>query len=57
MELKTAIRWMGHSDAKMILKIYDEASDDRSAAEAEKIKSLFHMQTDMQTAYKQPSNG
>ena len=48
---------MGHSDAKMILKIYDEASDDRSAAEAEKIKSLFHMQTDMQTAYKQPSNG
>jgi len=55
-ELKTAIRWMGHSDAKMILKIYDEASDDRSAAEAEKIKSLFHMQTDMQTAYEQPSN-
>ena len=36
-ELHTAIRWMGHSDATMILKIYDEVSDDR---ESEQIKNL-----------------
>lgn len=40
-ELKTCIRWMGHSDAKMILKIYDEASDDRSGKEAEKLKKTL----------------
>ena len=41
-ELNTCIRWMGHVDAKMILKIYDEASDLRSEKEAEKLKkSLF----------------
>ena len=41
-ELNTCVRWMGHSDAKMILKIYDEVSDDRSKIEAEKLnKKLF----------------
>ena len=40
-ELKTCIRWMGHADAKMILKIYDEASDDRSEKEAEKLKKTL----------------
>ena len=38
-EINTCIRWMGHADAKMILKIYDEASDRRSEKEAEKLKS------------------
>lgn len=41
-EIKTCARWMGHKDAKMILKIYDEASDDRSQKEAERLrKTLF----------------
>lgn len=40
-ELNTCIRWMGHADAKMILKIYDEASDDRSEKEAEKLKKTL----------------
>lgn len=41
-ELKTCVRWMGHSDAKMILRIYDDAPDSRSKMEAEKlIKTLF----------------
>ena len=44
-EIKTCIRWMGHKDAKMILKIYDEASDDRSQKEAERLKkTLFQSQ-------------
>lgn len=40
-ELKTCVRWMGHKDAKMILKIYDEASDQRSEKEAERLKKTL----------------
>ena len=47
-ELNTCIRWMGHKDASMILKVYDEVSDDRSAAEAERINSLFEVQDEVQ---------
>ena len=48
-ELKTMISWMGHSDAQMILKIYDEVSDKRDRNEAEKLeKALFRMQNGMQ---------
>lgn len=50
-ELHTMIEWMGHADAKMIMKIYDEVSDNRSAKEAEKLKTVFlNMQNDMQDA-------
>ena len=48
-EIKTCIQWMGHADAKMILKIYDEVSEDRSEKEAEKLKKqLLYMQNHMQ---------
>ena len=40
-ELNTCIRWMGHADEKMVLRIYDEASDNRSAKEAEKLKKTL----------------
>ena len=41
-ELHTCVEWMGHADAKMILKIYDEVSSNRSKAEAERLnKTLF----------------
>lgn len=41
-EINTCIHWMGHADSKMILKIYDEFSQDRSKKEAEKlVKKLF----------------
>lgn len=41
-ELHTMIEWMGHADAKMIMKIYDEVRDNRSKFEAEKLlKSAF----------------
>ena len=41
-ELHTMIEWMGHADAKMIMKIYDEVRDDRSKKEAEKLlKTAF----------------
>ena len=48
-ELHTCIEWMGHKDATMIMRIYDEVSTDRSKIEAEKLnKNLFHIQSDSQ---------
>lgn len=48
-ELHTCIEWMGHADATMIMKIYDEVSDNRSKTEAERLrKTLFHGQNDGQ---------
>ena len=40
-EMKTCVRWMGHKDAKMILRVYDEASDQRSEKEAERLKKTL----------------
>ena len=37
-ELHTVIKWMGHSDATMILQIYDSVTDDRDAAEAQRLR-------------------
>ena len=48
-ELHTCIEWMGHADATMIMRIYDEVSDNRSKNEAERLKKmLFHGQDDGQ---------
>ena len=48
-EINTCIKWMGHADAKMILKVYDEVSPDRIKTEAEKLeKALIDMQNGMQ---------
>ena len=45
-ELNTCIHWMGHTDAKMILKIYDEFSETRSYSEAKKLNQIyFQVQT------------
>lgn len=37
-ELHTVIRWMGHSDASMILQIYDSVTDERADAEAQRLR-------------------
>ena len=48
-ELHTMISWMGHSDASMIMKIYDEVSDNRSENEAKKVlKKAFRSQNGSQ---------
>lgn len=48
-ELNTCRRWMGHADAKMILKVYDSVSEDRSEQEREKVeKRLFGVQNGVQ---------
>ena len=48
-EINTCRRWMGHADARMILKVYDSVSEDRSENEREKVeKSLFRVQNGVQ---------
>ena len=37
-EIHTLIKWLGHTDATMILQIYDSVTDDRDKAEAERVK-------------------
>lgn len=54
-ELHTMIEWMGHADAKMIMKIYDEVSDQRSKAQAKLlIKSAFGGQNGGQEETEEP---
>lgn len=56
-EINTCIRWMGHADATMILKVYDEASNDRSKKEAEKLsKALFGSQNGSQSENREAVN-
>lgn len=40
-EINTCIHWMGHADATMILKIYDEFNYKRSEVEAQKLRDLY----------------
>jgi integrase len=40
-ELHTCVEWCGHTNASMILKIYDEVSDDRSKKEAERLEKII----------------
>ena len=37
-ELHTVIKWMGHTDAKMILQIYDSVTDERDKAEGDRLR-------------------
>lgn len=40
-EINTCRRWMGHSDLKMILKVYDTVSTDRQDQQREKIDQIW----------------
>lgn len=40
-EINTARRWMGHADAKMILRVYDTVSSSREQNERKKIMEKF----------------
>lgn len=49
-DINTCRRWMGHSDAKMILKVYDSVSDDREQSEREKVEKQWNqVQNEVQT--------
>ena len=48
-DINTCRRWMGHADAKMILKVYDSVSDDREEQERKKIeKQWIKVQNEVQ---------
>lgn len=56
-EINTCRRWMGHADAKMILKVYDSVSEDRSEQERQKIENrLFRGQNGGQNENKEPES-
>ena len=40
-EINTCRRWMGHADAQMILKVYDNVSEDRAENERQKVESML----------------
>ena len=40
-EINTCKKWMGHSDLKMILKVYDSVSTDRSVMESRKVEKML----------------
>lgn len=54
-EINTCRKWMGHADAKMILKVYDSVSEDRSDQERKKIENrLFGGQNGGQAENQEP---
>ena len=54
-EMNTCRRWMGHADAKMILKVYDSVSEDRSEQERKKVeKPMIGGQNGGQTEKEKP---
>ena len=49
-DINTCRRWMGHADAKMILKVYDTVSQDREKNEREKVEKIWNqVQNEVQT--------
>ena len=40
-DVKTVSNWMGHSDQKMIMRVYDHVTEKREMSAAEKLNKLF----------------
>ena len=40
-EMHTVIAWMGHADSKMILRVYDEVTDERDRSEGDRLRASF----------------
>ena len=56
-DINTCRRWMGHADAKMILKVYDTVSEDREESERKKVeKRLNRVQNGVQQKIGTKSN-
>ena len=50
-DINTCRKWMGHTDAKMILRVYDAVSADRFDQERKKVEDyLFRVQAGVQDA-------
>ena len=56
-DINTCRRWMGHADAKMILKVYDSVSSEREQSERNKIeKQWIQVQNEVQDDFAQRTN-
>lgn len=44
-EMHTVIKWMGHSDASMILHIYDSVTNERDESEAQRLRECLTTKT------------
>ena len=56
-DINTCRKWMGHADAKMILKVYDSVSDDREENERKKIeKQWIQVQNEVQPESDKPQD-
>lgn len=56
-DINTCRRWMGHADAKMILKVYDSVSSNREQTEREKVEKMwFQVQNEVQQEIGQSTN-
>lgn len=56
-DINTCRRWMGHADSKMILKVYDAVSEDRSDRERKKVeKWLIRGQNGGQNENEEPGS-
>ena len=59
-DIKTAMKWMGHADQTMTLRIYTHLTSEREAAAANKLRHAVNdhlkkdMQNDMQTVHDTP---
>ena len=54
-DINTCRKWMGHADTKMILKVYDTVSKDRSETERKKVEnSLIGSQNGSQSQNEKP---
>ena len=53
-EINTCRKWMGHADTKMILKVYDAVSEDRSEQERKKVEARIEGQNGGQQSNKNP---
>jgi len=49
-EMKQAMIWMGHSDEKMILKIYDHVRDSRTRASVNQVEKLLKSQDEIRNS-------
>lgn len=57
-DINTCRRWMGHADAKMILKVYDSVSSDREKNEREKVEKQWNrVQNGVQPEQDKPQDG
>ena len=55
-ELNTCRKWMGHADAKMILKVYDSVDEDRSEENRQKVENrLIGVQNGVQDSGEEPT--